>query len=169
MQLTLKMEQQVGLHFEFAEGVESVEIGPQGNDFDSKKTTFNSNEFTEYFGFDLDALKEAAAKKEDYKKVAIAKWTVGEVKHELTINLIVKPENITVYEKDSDVDDEGDNKELWNETEYLKESKQVIINYNLLVGEDTTKMTVYWDKETPLTIEDIEKVVKSVDEKYHIF
>ena len=157
----------VGLHFEFAEGVKNVEIGPK-DEFESKKTTFNKNEFTEYFGFDLEALQKAAAKKEDYKKVAIVKWKETEnngPEHELTVNLIVKPENITLYEKDSE-EVSGNNKEVWNEEEYLKESNQVIITYNLLVGDDATQMTVYWDKETPLTIEDIQEVAKSVDEKY---
>lgn len=151
----------IGLRFKFGNSVHKVEIGPEGGTFDSKKTEFNTNDFTEYFGIDVNSLRTAATIKTDFKKVAIAKWNDGQAR-ELTITIIVKPENITLYQQGSN------NIEEWNEANYLTASNQVKLTYHLLIGKDTKEETIYWDKSTPLTSKNVESFVKKENAKYSV-
>ncbi len=135
----------VGLHFVFPENTKDWKIG---------EPAYGSKEFDEYFGFDLDKLKEAAEAKTDYEKSWTLTWkeTEGEVEHSLKIKLVVKPESVVLLDKTEE------NKEDWNEAEYLKESKQVkvIVSYinesDPSIGSGTA---FYWTKSTKITEKEI--------------
>ena len=131
----------IGLHFAFPEETKEWKIG--------EETSYPDNEFDEYFGFDLERLKTAAQNKEDYTATFTMTWketTEGEAEHSLNIKIVVKPESVVLVDKTED-------KENWNETEYLKESVQVkfttIVEYNGATAEESA----YVDKGSAMVSE----------------
>ncbi len=113
----------VGLHFTFPENTENWKIDTE---------SYDGNEFDEYFGFNVANLTSAAQNKKDYEATWDLKWDVkdtGPTENTLTIKLVVKPENVTLVNRDAETED-------WNETGYLTASNQVKVEFRALCPEE---------------------------------
>ncbi len=133
-----------GLRFTMPENATNVKIGGQ-------QETPQTNKFDEYFGFNVQELKEAAQKKENFSKSWDLTWGSSN-ENKVTITLVVKPESTTLIKKE-------DTTEEWNETNYLAESKQVklevhVVKTNGEAGEEYTEY-YYHDKGAKLTQKDL--------------
>ncbi len=99
----------VGLNFKWDSAVTDVKIDTTNETLDV------THAFTEYFGFNLEEVKAAAAKGENLTKTFTLTWTEGSENGTLTINLVVEPAKITMVDKSTVP---TSTTPVWNETIY---------------------------------------------------
>ncbi len=145
----------VGLDFVLPEGSTEVKIGSTSYTDSEEGGEFT---FTEWFGFNDELLKEVAKNKENYEKTFTLTWQdEGSESHTQSIKLVVLSNNVVIKEQ-------GGESEVWNEAEYLKESKQSKLDYAYSYTSEQAgfenRGTLYYDEDA--TKEDVEAQLREL-------
>ena len=140
----------VGIRIKLPVGSKNIKITtqePHNEDDMETQTTFDK-----YFGFDANDLSEATENQNGVlKRTYVLTWeTADSSPMSQTINIVIKPENVALFNKDEYTEDDTEGKALWNEAKW--EEKVPTINVTLVTLVDGKKVETEEENTMPFPV-----------------